>query len=377
MNKNKNITQETKDLSGYHVEVLSTSWNDRLLEMCRQSPVRAGNLNIHFDRSPDIFTIPRNTSYFYRPLGFFNGEKLIGFAIATYQKRNIKGTITDVIYLGNMHVTERGTGHIFLKKLTERVVQIVQDRPEVKYLYAYVMEGNRSAKRLANMGQLSSKPMGSISMSTIFTLKPVALNDRYLIRKATLSDVDTIVELLSNEHKRHFLSPEINREVFLNELEIRPGVNIENYYLATRDDKVVGLCLAWNMTSFKKNRIRYNGYKMKLLRQLYNLVARLTGSPQLPGSGEAFKDITIAEHAVLNRDPEILESLLRYIYREYREKGFQTIIIGCSSDDPIIQATRPFLSREVRSKVIIAPLQKDSKHSFRDVSYIYADSTQI
>lgn len=377
MTKVEPILQKQKKLSRYHVEVLSKVWNERLLEISRISPVRAGKLDIHFDRSPDIFTIPKLTSYFHRPLGFFYDDQLIGFAIASYQKRYIRGVVTDVIYLGNMHVTEKGTGHIFLKKLTERVLQIVQNRPEVKYLYAYVMEGNRSAKRLASLRKLDSKSAGTISMSTIFTLKPVTLSNKYSIRKAGLSDVDQIVSMLSNEFRKQFLSPEINRDIFLHNLELRPGIDIENYYLATHGEEILGLCLPWDMTPFKKNRIRFHGFKMNFLRQLYNSAARLTGSSPLPKSGETFKDITIAEYTIRDRNPEIMEALLRYIYNEYRHKEYHSVIFGCSPDDPIIQATKPFLSKEVRSNVIIAPLQKDSSRTFREISMIYADSIEI
>ncbi len=227
------------------------------------------------------------------------------------------------------------------------------------------------------MGQLSSKTIGAISMSTIFTLKPIKKSTGYLIRKATLSDVEEMVRMLSNEYQPHFLSPVINVQTFLSDLKLRPGVDIDNYYLAIRNGAIVGLCLAWDMTSFKKNRIWYTGIKLKLQRFLYNLAARLLGSPKLPRSGDAFRDITIAEYAVRDRNPKILEALLRYIYREYRKKGAQTIIIGSSTGDPIIQALKPFISREVRSNVILAPLQKDSKQTFRDIPYIYADSIQI
>lgn len=377
MTKLADISPSGYSLTDYHVEVLLESWNAKLLDMCRQSPVKAGKLNIHFDRSPDILMIPKFTSYFQRPLGFFHHDQLIGFAIACYQKRYINGELMDVIYLGNMHVTEKGAGRTFLKMLTERVIHIVENLPEVKYLYAYIMEDNRSAKRLADMGQLGSKPIGSITMSTIFTLKPIRESNGFMIRKATLSDVEKMVRMLSNEYRSYFLSPVINVQTFLCDLKLRPGVDIDNYYLAIRNGTIVGLCLAWDMTSFKKNRISYKGNKLKLQRCLYNLAAQLLGSPKLPGSGDAFRDITIAEYAVRDRDPKILEALLRHVYREYRKKGAQAIIIGSSSNDPIIQALKPFISKEVRSNVIIAPLQKDSKQTFRDIPFIYADSIQI
>ncbi len=374
MTKSKNIEQ---DLSAYEVKGLSENWNERFLEISRQSPVKAENISIHFDRSPDILAIPGMLSYKVVPLGFFFEGKLIGIAIASYQKRYIRGVITDVIYLGNMHVTRKGTGHIFLKKLGERVAYKVKNLPEVKYLYGYVMQNNRPGVRIARLGELESKSCGTISMFTLLTLKPMALRSKFSIRKASMSDVEQIVALLVNDYRDQFLAPVMNLELFMNNLEQRPEININNYYLALRGEKVVGTCLAWDMTPIKKNRIKFHGFKMKFVHNIYNLMAQLIGSAKLPEPGEPFRDVTIAEYAVLNRDPEIMEALLRTVYQDYRQRGYHSVIFGCSSEDPICKATKPFLSREVRSGVVIAPLQADSIRNFGNVSKIYADAIQI
>jgi len=377
MKETNNIHQQALKFSGYKVKGLDESWNDRFLEMSRLAPVKAEKISIHFDRSPDIFTIPKITSTQNVPLGLFHDDRLVGCAIASYQKRYINGTVMDVIYLGNMHVTEKGAGRIFLKKLSERVVQKIKDRPEVKYLYAYVMDRNRPAVKLARLGELDSQSVGTISMCTLFTIKPIALDSEYSVRKAKMADVDQIVALLSNEFRQQWLAPEMSKEQFLQNLKNRQDVGIENYYLAIKNNEIIGTCLAWDMTSFKKNRIRFHGFRMCLLRFGYDLVARLTGSPPMPKTGEAFKDVTIAEYAVRNRDPKIMEALLRFVYRDYRKKGFQTIIFGCDFTDPIKQATSPFISKEVRSSVILAPLQKNSMRNFSPPSLIYADAIQI
>jgi hypothetical protein len=53
---------------------------------------------------------------------------------------------------------------------------------------------------------------------------------------------------------------------------------------------------------------------MNQVRFFYNLAAQLYGSPPLPKPGEPFKDVTIAEYAVIDRNPEVMEALLRHIY---------------------------------------------------------------
>ncbi|MBD3615596.1 MAG: hypothetical protein HUJ22_03410 [Gracilimonas sp.] len=377
MKKHEPDPKDPHNESDYSVRELSEDWNEKLLEITRKTPVRSGDLSIHFDRSPDIFVLPRLTSYKMVPLGFFRKEQLIGFAIASYQKRYVSGVLTDFIYLGNMHGTQKGTGQIFLQQLEKRVQRKVKTRPDVKYMYAYVMAWNRPAEKLAKLGVLGSKPIGTITMATLFTLKPMRSSSKFTVRKATIADSEQIIPLLSNAFKGQLLAPEMNQAVFQHNLNHRPGITIEDYYVATRGEEIIGTCLAWDMTAFKKNRIQFRDVKMRSIHMAYNLSARLLGSPALPRSGEAFRDVTIAEYAVRDQDPEIMEALLRSIYHECRNKGYQTVILGYAAGSSIAEAIQPFIYKEVRSHVIIAPLQSDVPVYFHPEKNIYADAIQI
>lgn len=127
----------------------------------------------------------------------------------------------------------------------------------------------------------------------------------------------------------------------------------------------------------KKNRVLKYGFKMKAIRLFYNIAARLFGSSKLPKLGDAFRDITIAEYAVKNRDPEILEALLRYIYNQYRKEGYHSIIMGASTNDPMLKATDIFWSKQVCSNVILGAIDKQKTQEMKIPSLVYADAVQI
>lgn len=366
-----------RDLAEYELRVLDEEWNKRLLQLTRESPVQAGSFQILFDRSPNIFTIPKLTSYKYRCLGLFKGDQLLGYAMASYQKRYINQRAVKVIYLGNMHVIKKGLGGKMLKLMEKRFYDIIPKGTEVEYLYAYIIDRNKPAMKLIDSGYLFPRVIGTISMLTILLVLPVKLGAKYKIRRATSADVDSIVELLQNEYSQRFLAPYIDRDVFIKNLEQRSQFDISNYVVALLQDELVGVCSAWDMTSFKKNRILRYGLKMEIVRSVYNIAAQLLGSSKLPRTGEALQDITIAEFAVKNRDPKILEGLLRYIYNHYREEGYHSIIIGSSTNDPILKATDIFLSKEVRSNVIMGAIKREKMQKMESQPLIYADAIQI
>lgn len=374
---NNTGTEDITDSSEYELRVLDQKWNKRLLQINRKAPVQAGAFQIFFDRSPDIFTIPKLTSYKYRCLGLFKEGQLLGYAMATYQKRYILQRVVNVIYLGNIHVVKKGLGRELLKLLAKRFYDIIPKDTGVEYLYAYIIEQNKPAMKLVELGYLFPRVVGKITMVTILLLLPVKLNKEYKIRRATPSDIDSIVELLQKEYAQQFLGPSMDREIFMKNLAERPNLDISNYFVALFQNKIVGVCSAWDMTPFKKNRILKFGLKMKAVRFFYNMTARFFSGSKLPKEGEAFRDITIAEYAVNNRDPEILEALLRYIYKHYRKEGYHSIIIGSGVNDPMLKATDIFLSKEVRSNVILGAIDREKAQQIESSSLIYADAIQI
>lgn len=372
--KNDRITQTSGD---YRLRVLDEGWNRRLLDLARVSPVKTEQISIHFDRSPDIFTIPKLTSFKYRCLGLFRQDDLVGYAIASYQKRYIDGEAAEVLYLGNMHVIERGLGKIFLEKLSQRYMQIVPAGTDVEYLYAYIIGKNIPAMKLAEAGYLQSGVIGKIVMATIFLITPKRLSSKYRVRIAERSDIEVIVTLLAKEHRSRFLAPILDRKIFLENLDRRPNFSIENYVVALENEQIVGVCSAWDMTSFKKNRILNYGKRLSMIRHVYNFTAMLFGSPRLPKSGEAFRDITVVEYAVRHRDPSIMDALLRFLYKHYRGKGYQSLIFGSSEDDPLLKATGAFIKNPVISNVILASHEYYPMERHGGKALIYADAVQI
>jgi len=374
---NNQHTVYKKGLSGYELRVLDQEWNTKLLQLTRESPIQAGSFQILFDRSPDIFTIPKLTSYKYRCLGLFKGDQLLGYAMASYQKRYINQRVVKVIYLGNMHVIKKGLGGKFLQLMEKRFHDIIPKGTGVEYLYAYILDSNKPAMKLVDFEYLFPRIIGKISMVTILLLLPVNLNNKYKIRRATSSDIESIVPLLQNEYSQRFLAPYIDQDIFIKNLVERPHLDISNYFVALFQNKIVGVCSVWDMTSFKKNRILKYDLKREIFRSFYNIAARLLGVSKLPKTGEAFRDITISEYAIKDRNPKILEALLRYIYSYYRKEGYHSIIIGSSANDPMLKATDIFLSSGVRSNVILGSIERTKTQQIEPQSLIYADAIQI
>jgi len=366
----------------YETRELGPEWNDQLLQIARESPVEADGLQVLFDRSPNIFTIPKLTSYCFRCGGLFRRDQLLGFAIIAFQNRYVdKQRLGGLMYLGNMHVSKENRGLGFYYRMSDFLFGEIPS--EVDYGYAYVMKQNSSALKFINHRHPRfpriphSMTIGEIVMVTIFLSVPVMQNHNFAVRVATSDDIDQIVDLLLEEHENRFLAPAMSREIFLKNLKSRPHFGLENYLVAVSGQEILGVCSTWDMTPFKKSRILKYGKKLDVYRRLYNTAAKLFQVAPLPEPGEALRDITIAEYAVKGRDPAIMEALLRYCYKRFRKKGYHSILFGSSADDPLLELTKKFFTKEVRSYVILSSSRWKKIARKKGTPLIYADTIQI
>lgn len=366
----------------YQARKLGREWNTTLLRIARETPVDTDGFRIQFDRSPNIFTIPELTSQTFRCGGLFRKNELIGYAIASFQKRYLSpGQLADVMYLGNMHVTESGRRSGFFYRMSDFFFGELS--PEADYFYAYIMDQNEPALSLVDRRHPRfpnapyAKIIGQIAMATILLTYPVRENNKYSIRSATNDDIGSIVRLLQNEYSTRFLAPEMSNEIFLENLDQRPNFGIENYLVTTMNNRIVGVISAWDMTPFKRNRILRYGDMLGLMRGLYDLAAPILGTPALPEEGEAFRDITIAEYAVEDRNPEILKALLEHAYNRFRRRAYHSIIFGASVDDPLLKVADRFFNRQIRSNVILSSKQKHKLDNINEIPLIHADTIQI
>ena len=129
-------------------------------------------------------------------------------------------------------------------------------------------------------------------------------------------DIPKIIELLNQEHKNRLFGMSYSETTFEKLISKRPGFSIDNYYLAVDTLKnIYGVCAAWDCTSFKQNRVIKYGIRFLPARIGHWFLAGLYGLPPLPEKGAAFKDITIIDYAVMDRNINIMTALLKAVFQ--------------------------------------------------------------
>ena len=342
----------------YKIAALGKSFNYEMLEILHSVPITTDSISLCFDRQPDIFRMAeiKYDPFFY--LGFFHEQKLEGFVLNGYYRALINGTAESVFHFTDYYINHDSRGKGFGYQISEHFFRETYNNARLGF--SIIMDGNNEALGLIGRRHPKypyvpwSKIINKLEVKTIILAWPVKTDPSFDIRHASLEDIPRIVELLNLEHKNRLFGMTFSETTFQKLLAGRPGFSIDSYYLAIDKSKnICGVCAAWDCTSFKQTRVIRYGARFFPTRVGHWFLAGLYGLPTLPDAGEAFRDITLIDYAVMDRNVNIMKALLKVIYNDYRKKGYHTIIWGSSADDPLLQSCGEFFHQSVISNIVL------------------------
>lgn len=360
------------------IKEIGDSWNKQMLSILEESPVVSGGLKIHFDKQPDIFLIPKLRSEYYKCVGFFIDDLLVGFAMMVYYEGYVNSKPQMVMYFCNMYIKKEGRKKNFYFKASDQLYKSTYKNASLGY--TLVMKGNKAAesyigRRDPHFKHIPySRSINSLVVKNIIITFKKKLHKHIRIRKATGDDIFAIVNLLHEEYRMRLFGPKMNEEIFRKNLSSRPDFDISNYYVAEKKRQIIGVCSAWDTRSLRQNRVLKYSSKLKFIRFFYRLLSFFFGFPPLPDEGKSIKDVTINEYAVDERDPEIFRALISKIYDDYRKQKYNIIIFGSCGNDPLLKAINGFLHTSIESHIVQADKSEEMIKSDKiDISLPYVD----
>ena len=345
------------------VRKIGREYNDEMLTILLDSPMVSSGLSLCLDRSPDMFTVPEHFYNSYQAYGFFKDDRLVGFGMIGEKELYVNGFPKLVGYFMNLYVKKEARKLGWLYRAAKPMFGEITERTDLGF--ATTVQGNRATETMVGR-RVNKFPMmpysASIGLQVIenilitFPKRPKThdLRPKLDLRRGKTEDLRKIAELLDGEYRGRLFGPVLDEEKLRKLIKTRPGFEVSDYWVAERDGKMVGVCSAWDISSFRRVRVMEYRKQFKWVYWLYSAVRPVAGFPKLPKPGEPFKEIIINDFAVENRDPKILEQLIRAVYRDAHKKRFNMIQIGSYSGDPILKAVKPFFAMSLYNHLIMA-----------------------
>jgi hypothetical protein len=328
----------------------------QLLAINRACPIEA-NLTFYFDRAPDFFAWPDAVFDEYEYLGLYSDDRLVGYGLCG----TLDGWTGDgwgpYVYGGDLRVLPawRGAG------LAKRIILEFIDHlpPGRRVAFFLVKDGNVAAEDLIEPGRWAvprfvHRVLCRFEVANVLLLRRTGKPRRCRVRHAREGDLEPMAELMTRALKGRLFAPHLSAARLARDAERVPGLELDRYFLAERDGRLVGVLAAWDEGPLRRTTLL--GYDLggRALRAAYraaSLVLRHTAP--LPAPGESFRSLTATRVAIADRDPGVLEDLLRAVVDEHLGRGYHLLHIGFAGEDPLRAALGPFLAQRFRSQIYL------------------------
>jgi len=316
-----------------------------------------GNISVSFRREPNYFAgcQVQGSSFQVIKCQEKSTGKIISLGSRLIKPSWINGRVQNIGYLADLRLHQdyrQGTilarGYRFLRQLHEA--------DPVPLYYSLILDGNRAA--LNNLiGGRSGLPqyqdMGLILTPAIHLdlpkpeIKVAGVN----FTRAKNHQLADILRFVQQCHAQKQFAPYYSLEDF-HSSRLR-GLTAEDFYLAIKDHRIVGVVAAWNQRSFRQTYIEAYSRKMAIIRPCYNLLAQLTPLKPLPHPGAEIPYFYLAFVAIEDHNPEIFRGLLRMLYCDRAKSESHYFIAGLHESDPLASILGEYRRIEAAGRLFV------------------------
>lgn len=337
---------------------LDESHNREMLSILEASPVNTNGLSLYFDKSPDIFEIPRLKYSDSKHLGFFINGTLKGFGSLGFYNALVHGKTEEVFTFYNFYLLPEARG----KQIPLQAMKafFLDAAAKANFGISITMKGNRSAEsyigRRVESWMPATKVIDELVVKSILFTLPKKNDTRYSVRNARLADIPEIVKLLNAEHSQRDFGLIFSENTFQSVMQNRQ-IEIEQYFVAmNKTGSIKGVCLAWDCNSFRRTKVLSFSLKFYPSLLLYKTLENIFPLTTFPQKGESFRELTLTDYAVTKRDPAIMHALLSEIYRRHHNRKYHFMNWASCGSDPLLKAANGFWFNNINSHIIFTSL---------------------
>ena len=313
-----------------------------------------GAVSIRFAREPDYFlgtTIMGDPCDVLVVRHRLDG-KLAGIACRAERRAYLNGQEAPLGYIGQIRVAKSFQGNW----IVHRGAKYFRDASPPDLLYTGVISsGNPRARKLL----VGARLPGGLHIAGCWGMTTCAIPLRARrvlhmpgvdVRPGSPETLGDIVEYLHLQGPRRQFFPAYRLEDFNGGARLR-GLRPEDIMVARRGDTVVGIMAAWDQGAYKQDIIDSYGQKLRLLRPLYNLAARLIRAQPLTPLGQAIPLAIASCICVTEDDQSIMKALLSACLQNAYLRGKAFLMIGLVEGDPLLTVARRHFHITYRSEL--------------------------
>jgi hypothetical protein len=344
--------------SQYSFELASEKDDLELRSLLREIPV-GDRLQFSFERDPSYFQAARLSGAFVQTLIARNRStnKIVGFGSRSIREAFVNGEKAALGYLGDLRLHPQNRNGPLVARGYRFFRELHQDK-KVSIYFTVIFSDNQRAlsvltKKRADLPSYTD--WGKLLCPGLLLkqpkLKTLAIPDCKII-SGTPEFLPQIVDCLNRFQQRRQFGW-IHQVKDFEDTSRWPYFSASNFFVAIRNDRVVGVLGVWNQSLIKQTRlIEYAGnYRWQV--PISNFFGRWMKRPHYPKPGQIIPYLTACFLGVDQDDPLIFTELLTAACRHFSNGKFLYLIIGLHERDPLAKVLSQFRSIPVEARLFV------------------------
>lgn len=318
-----------------------------------------GRITVAFEREPNYFLGCSTMGPFWQVVvaRYVPSREIAGVFCRSVRAHFINGERRDLGYIGQIRIAEKYRGRWLLQQGMEFFRELDADGRAPLY-WGVISDENRIAR-----GVLVDRPRRSFPASRevarIYTLG-IILRKKHgsrpaegQIQRGSLAILPEVVAFLQKYGARKQFFPRYSESDFLTE-EITRGFEIHDFLIVRQNGNIVGVLGLWDQGGYKQSVVRAYDPSLRIIQPFYNLGARVVGAQPLPDLGEHIHSAYASFICIADNDPDMFDNLLRAAYNLAAERGYAYLMLGLTTDDPLLPVARQYTHISYHSRLYLA-----------------------
>ena len=329
--------------SRFDIELATPADDQELRALLRRNPI-PGSISVTFEREPDFFASCRIRGDFFQ-VGIGRDRKtgrITGLGTRSIAPAFVNGEPMPLGYLADLRLEPEYRGGTLITR-GYRFLNALHEDGRTRLYTTMIFAGNSVALKTIASGRAglpTYHDMGALYSPgiNIRRTKPAVAAACDILR-GSYELLPEIVDCLNRNNARRQFAPMHTISMFRKQWR---GFGVENFYVAVRDSRVVGVLGCWNQSSFKQTRVVGYALPLRWLVPFANALRPLTGAPRFPRPGEELAYFYISFIAVDNDDLRTFRALLRTAYNDAICTRYLYAILALHERDPLLPVLREY-----------------------------------
>ena len=195
--------------------------------------------------------------------------------------------------------------------------------------------------------------IGRITCYAILLGRKFSVPNSVEVRHGTEELLPEIVDCLNRNNRRRQFGICWSREDFARGNNLTRGLSVDDFLVAFRAGRVVGVASKWDQRSFKQMTVQRFSFSMKCVKWLWDTVMPWSGYVALPNVGDSFDIFFCANPAVDNDDKEVFQALLHTMVSENGGGEYLCCVVGLCDGDPLSPVASSLLNFSYSSRLYV------------------------